>query len=193
MVFLKERLCQLLRSIGIIVISGWLIIGPNHAVASLAPNKQEKSKKVQQLIKSNNRFLTDDEAESIANAHIAASEKYGIDLTTGLAISFKESTFYPSATSKDGISVGLMMVNKRVWKSALQLDMTKLQSIDYNVDVGYKILRIYVDKYGYSTGIRRYRGSVHDSTNNKYFNAIQTLKSKFEKWLVFDPEPAGSV
>lgn len=191
MYFFKERLRQILRSMGIIVFSGWLVVTPNYTTAAVLNYKHEKAKRVQLLIKSNNNKLTDDEVAQIADAHIIASDKYGVDLSTGLAISFKESTFYPSAVSRDGVSIGLMMVNRKVWVPKLKLDSKKLRDIHYNVDVGYKILKTYQDLYGMHTGIKRYRGSVHDSTNTKYYNSINVLKAKFEKWLVFDPEPAG--
>lgn len=175
---------------GIILFSGWLVITPNNTTAAVLNYKHEKAKRVQLLIKNNNNKLTDEEVAQIADAHLTASDKYGVDLSTGLAISFKESTFYPSAVSRDGVSVGLMMVNKRVWVSKLNLEKKKLKDIHYNVDAGYRILRLYLDLYGQTDGIKRYRGSIHNSTNNKYFNTISTLKAKFEKWLVFDPEPA---
>ena len=192
MYFFKERLRQIMRSMGIILFSGWLAISPNHATAAVLTFKNEKTKKVQLLIKNNNMNLSDDDVEQIASAHILASEKYGINLATGLAISFKESTFYPSAVSYDGVSVGLMMVNRKVWIPKLKLDRIKLrEDVHYNVDAGYRILKIYQDLYGQDQGIKKYRGSVHQSTNTKYYNSIMSLKAKFEKWLVFDPEPAG--
>lgn len=193
MYFFKERLRHLLRSMGIVLFSGWLVAMPNQTTAAVLVSKQEKAKKVQMLIKSNNNRISDEDIADIADAHIMAAEKYGIDLSTGLAISFKESTFYPKAISVDGVSVGLMMINKRVWVRKLGLDRSRLNDVHYNVDAGYKILKLYLDLYGDTNGIKRYRGSVHKSTNDKYFNAIHSLKTKFEKWLVFDPEPAGLI
>jgi hypothetical protein len=53
-----------------------------------------------------------------------------------------ESGFDPYAVSKSG-SYGLMQVNYSIWKNELNIDLQKIYKVEYNIDLGLKILSRY--------------------------------------------------
>jgi hypothetical protein len=73
--------------------------------------------------------------------------KYGIEPELLLAMAFVESSFHPLARNIQ--CHGLLQINYNVWKKQLALDPYKLLEIDYNMDKGARILRIWIDaKHG---------------------------------------------
>ncbi len=53
-----------------------------------------------------------------------------------------ESGFDPYAVSKSG-SYGLMQVNYSIWKNEMNIDLQKIYKVEYNIDLGLKILSRY--------------------------------------------------
>lgn len=73
------------------------------------------------------------------------SRKYGFEPDLIMSLIYTESSFKPKAVSSQG-AYGLMQVNYSVWKEELQLDSSKMFDIEYNIEMGLKILKRYYDK-----------------------------------------------
>jgi len=73
------------------------------------------------------------------------SGKYGFKPDLIMSLIYTESSFKPKAVSSQG-AYGLMQVNYSVWKDELQLDSSKIFEIEYNIEMGLKILKRYYDK-----------------------------------------------
>ena len=56
-----------------------------------------------------------------------------------------ESAFRPYVVSHAG-AYGLMQVNYKVWKNEYNIDYSKICDIEYNVELGIKILKRYMKK-----------------------------------------------
>lgn len=70
------------------------------------------------------------------------SKEYNFDPNLILSIILVESAFNPRAVSSVG-ACGLMQINYSVWKDELNIDRERLFEIEYNIDLGLKILRRY--------------------------------------------------
>ncbi len=70
------------------------------------------------------------------------SKEYGFNPNLVLSIILVESAFNPKAVSSKG-ACGLMQVNFEVWKDELNIDRQRLFDIEYNIDLGLKILKRY--------------------------------------------------
>jgi len=70
------------------------------------------------------------------------SIKYGFDPNLIMSLIQIESNFDPFAVSSIG-ACGLMQINFTVWKNELQIDYRKIFEIEYNIDMGLKILKHY--------------------------------------------------
>ncbi len=73
------------------------------------------------------------------------SREYGFSPELVLSIIYIESSFNPKAVSPVG-AYGLMQINYSVWKDELKIDFNKIFDIEYNIDLGLKILRQYYNK-----------------------------------------------
>ena len=102
----------------------------------------------------------------VALAAHAKGEKYKIDPFLILAVIERESYFNPRATSYkfkrnfDGtivfdendqsiklpLAMGLMQVNYGVWKDELKIDLERIYEVDYNLDLGCRILHHYIQR-----------------------------------------------
>lgn len=103
---------------------------------------------------------------NVALAARAQGEKYKIDPFLILSVIQRESLFNPRATSYkfkrniDGtiafdenaqpiklpLAMGLMQVNYGVWKDELQIDPERIYEVDYNLDLGCRILFHYIQR-----------------------------------------------
>lgn len=80
---------------------------------------------------------------TIADAVYVNSHKYGFHPDIVLGIIQVESNYDPNAVSSVG-AYGLMQVNLAVWKEELAIDEKKIFEIDYNIDLGLRILKGYL-------------------------------------------------
>jgi soluble lytic murein transglycosylase-like protein len=80
------------------------------------------------------------------------ARRYGFSPNLVLSVIQVESAFNPLAVSTAG-ACGLMQVRYAVWKDELSIDKSRLFDIEYNIDLGLRILKQYRDLSGGS--IRR--------------------------------------
>ncbi len=73
------------------------------------------------------------------------SKEYGFSPELVLSIIYVESSFNPKAISPAG-AYGLMQINYSVWKNELNIDFNKIFDIEYNIDLGLRILKHYYEK-----------------------------------------------
>ncbi|MEN8152682.1 MAG: lytic transglycosylase domain-containing protein [Acidobacteriota bacterium] len=73
------------------------------------------------------------------------SKEYKIDPNIIMGLIQVESNFKPYAVSNRG-AYGLMQVNYSVWKKELNINTEKIFDIEYNIDLGIRILRMYIDE-----------------------------------------------
>ncbi len=104
------------------------------------------------------------------------SFKYGFNPDLILSIIQVESSFNPYAVSSQG-AYGLMQINYSVWKKELSIDYKKIFNMDYNIELGLKILKHYYDYSGgnlpealylYNNGFK----NKNHSYKNKVINTI---------------------
>jgi soluble lytic murein transglycosylase-like protein len=70
------------------------------------------------------------------------SKDYGFNPNLILSLIQIESNFRPQAVSSKG-AYGLMQVNYSVWKKELDIDSGQIFDIEYNIDLGLRILKHY--------------------------------------------------
>ena len=70
------------------------------------------------------------------------SKEYNFDPNLIMGLIQIESNFKPDAISSCG-AYGLMQVNYSVWKNELKIDPKRIFEIDYNIELGLKILKQY--------------------------------------------------
>ena len=80
------------------------------------------------------------------NAVWKSSREYDIPENLVLAVIHRESMFRSNARSS--VAYGLMQIHYAVWRDELELEEDRLWDIEYNVDKGCKILRMYYDECG---------------------------------------------
>ncbi len=85
------------------------------------------------------------EYSRIVDTVYTKSKKYGFNPNLILALIKVESSFNPRAISSVG-AYGLMQINYSVWKNTLNIDPDKIFDIDYNIEMGLKILKKYYDE-----------------------------------------------
>ena len=87
------------------------------------------------------------EFSRIIDVAYGKARRYGFNPNLVLAIIQVESAFNPAAVSSAG-AFGLMQVRYSVWKDELAIDRNRIFDIDYNIDLGLRILKQYHDLSG---------------------------------------------
>jgi len=82
----------------------------------------------------------------ILNSVWISSREYDIPENLVLAVIHRESMFRSNARSS--VAYGLMQIHYAVWRDELELEEDRLWEIEYNIDKGCKILRMYYDECG---------------------------------------------
>jgi soluble lytic murein transglycosylase-like protein len=83
----------------------------------------------------------------IVDVAFKKSRRYGFQPNLVLAVIQVESAFNPTAVSAAG-AYGLMQVRYSVWKDELNIDMKRIFDIEYNIDLGLRILKQYNEVSG---------------------------------------------
>lgn len=81
----------------------------------------------------------------VIKAAYKKSRQYDINPFIVLAVIEVESGFKPFAVSSRG-AYGLMQINYNVWKKELKIDLDRIFQIEYNIDLGIRILKRYLVK-----------------------------------------------
>jgi soluble lytic murein transglycosylase-like protein len=115
------------------------------------------------------------------------SRRYGFHPNLVLSVIQVESAFNPRAVSAVG-AYGLMQVHYAVWKDELKIDKSRIFDVEYNIDLGLRILKQYQDIAGgnmhralflYNNGYRYNNNGYVAKVNSSIYNR--------------DPEPARAV
>jgi len=86
------------------------------------------------------------EFAKIVSRAFEEANKNKISPYTVLSVIQVESNFDP--TAKSSVADGLMQINLSAWKEYFNIDESKIYDIDYNIAIGCKILRHYLDETG---------------------------------------------
>lgn len=87
------------------------------------------------------------EFSRIAEVAFRKARRYGFQPNLVLAVIQVESAFNPLAVSAAG-AYGLMQVRYAVWKDELAIDRGRIFDIEYNIDLGLRILKQYHEETG---------------------------------------------
>ena len=79
---------------------------------------------------------------NILDAVYSKSRQYDFEPNLVLGIMQVESGFNPTAVSHVG-ACGLMQVNVPVWRKELSIDVNRVFDVEYNIDLGLRILKHY--------------------------------------------------
>lgn len=82
------------------------------------------------------------EFSRIVDVAYQKARRYGFSPNLVLSVIQVESAFNPAAVSAAG-AFGLMQVRYSVWKDELGIDRSRIFDIDYNIDLGLRILKQY--------------------------------------------------
>ena len=107
------------------------------------------------------------------------SQEHKVDPNLIMGLIEIESNFKRYAVSNKG-AYGLMQINYKVWKNELSIDPEKIFNIDYNIDLGIKILKRYlkVAKGDIMRALHLYNnGYLYNNEAYKY-KVISTVFSK---------------
>lgn len=111
------------------------------------------------------------------------SKKYNIRPELIMSIIHRESNFNFEAQSYFNfsswpIAQGLMQINTAVWKTELNIDENRIMDPAYNIDLGCKILRMYLDDCGGDeiAALNRYWCGSIIPPNNGYVERLQSSK-----------------
>ncbi|UCH94362.1 MAG: lytic transglycosylase domain-containing protein [Candidatus Aminicenantes bacterium] len=83
------------------------------------------------------------EFAKIVNKAFEEAKKNKLSPYTVLSVIQVESDFDPNA--KSPVADGLMQINLDAWKNYFKIDEKKIYEIDYNITIGCRILRHYLD------------------------------------------------
>lgn len=115
----------------------------------------------------------------IVEAVFRKSREFRFNPYLVMALIQVESGFNPYAVSKSG-AYGLMQVNYPVWKNELNIDLQKIFKVEYNIELGLKILsRYYRETEGdmvsalflYNNGYKYVNDGFNDRINRTVFYA----------------------
>lgn len=84
------------------------------------------------------------EFAKIVNKAFEEAKKNKLSPYTVLSVIQVESNFDPSA--KSSVANGLMQINLAAWKNYFNIDEKRIHDIDYNITLGCKILRHYLEE-----------------------------------------------
>ena len=140
----------------------------------------------QSFVKKVNPNLSWTTVEKIVRKEQAAAVKHGVPLQIGLAVSWQESTFKPSARSPTG-PVGLKQVAFTHWNETCKVSSREeLIKLDKNIDCGYRALAQYKKRYGtWEMALYHYHGHPTDlALNRKYSLTVMARARKIHTLIM---------
>ncbi|MCP5047881.1 MAG: lytic transglycosylase domain-containing protein [bacterium] len=130
---------------------------------------------------------------SILNTVYDKSEEYGFHPDLVLGVIKVESNYNPKAVSYAGAH-GLMQVNLSVWRNELNIDTNRLYDVDYNIDLGLKILkRYYVESKGNLKRALHLYNNGYKYNNTSYTGKVESavLSMRPNKISLQPPDAIG--
>jgi soluble lytic murein transglycosylase-like protein len=123
------------------------------------------------------------------------SFEYGFKPDLVMAMIKVESGFNPAAVSYKG-AYGLMQVNLAVWRSELNIDERRIFEVDYNIDLGLRVLKHYYDETGgnLKRALHLYNnGYLYNNTSytEKVGSAVMSFSSSPVKLTIPSPGAVG--
>jgi soluble lytic murein transglycosylase-like protein len=115
----------------------------------------------------------------IAESIVASSKKHEISPRLLASIVIVESRGNPFAISGQE-SVGVMQIHVPTWGDAADREQINLFRIEDNVDLGARILKDYVRRFGMSEGIKRYNGFIpgepaYEESAQRYLTKVREI------------------
>jgi len=123
----------------------------------------------------------------IVNTVFEKSKKYGFHPDLVLALIKVESNFNPYAMSPAG-AYGLMQVNYSVWKNHLKINQRKIFNIEYNIELGLKILKTYYKETGGNL-----RKALHLYNNGYLYNNRKYVTQVINVYSVYTDNSKGEI
>jgi hypothetical protein len=113
----------------------------------------------------------------LAESVVASAAKHDLDPKLLASIMIVESRGNPFAISGVG-SVGLMQIHLPTWGETADREEINLLKIEDNVDLGARILKGYVRRFGLWEGVKRYNGfipgeAVWEESAQRYLVKVQ--------------------
>lgn len=140
---------------------------------------EKKYERIEQLEFRNDSFRKKfPEFSRIVDVAYQKARRYGFSPNLVLSVIQVESAFNPAAVSSAG-AFGLMQVRYSVWKDELAIDRSRIFDIDYNIDLGLRILKQYHDLSGgdmqralflYNNGYKYNNGGYIAKVNSSIYN-----------------------
>jgi soluble lytic murein transglycosylase-like protein len=93
----------------------------------------------------------------VARAIVASSRKYDIDARLIASVMIVESRANPFAISNLD-AIGIMQIHLPTWGQQAEREGINLFKIEDNIDLGVRILKDYVHRFGLWEGVKRYNG-----------------------------------
>jgi len=118
------------------------------------------------------------EFSHIVDVAYRKARRYGFSPNLVLSVMQVESAFNPLAVSSAG-AYGLMQVRYAVWKDELGIDRSRIFDVEYNIDLGLRILKQYQDIAGgnmhralflYNNGYKYNNDSYFAKVNSSIYN-----------------------
>ncbi len=139
----------------------------------------EKYERIEHLEFRNDTFKKKfPEFSRIIDVAYQKARRYGFSPNLVLSVIQVESAFNPAAVSSAG-AFGLMQVRYSVWKDELAIDRARIFDIDYNIDLGLRILKQYHELSGgdmqralflYNNGYKYNNGGYIAKVNSSIYN-----------------------
>jgi soluble lytic murein transglycosylase-like protein len=113
----------------------------------------------------------------VARAIVTSSKKYDLDARLIASIMIVESRANPFAISNLE-SIGIMQIHLATWGQQAEREGINLFKIEDNVDLGSRILKDYIHRFGLWEGVKRYNGWNPD--NPESFQAANDYLAKVQ-------------
>jgi soluble lytic murein transglycosylase-like protein len=112
----------------------------------------------------------------VAEAIVRSSRRHDVDPRLVASVMIVESRGNPFAISSRN-AVGIMQIHVPTWARTIDQEGINLFKIEDNVDLGVRILRDYVKRYGRNEGIERYNGWDPNApeTAKAYLQRVQNV------------------
>ena len=116
--------------------------------------------------------------DRVARAIVASSRKYNLDSRLVASVMIVESRANPHAIS-EAHSIGLMQIHLPTWGPIADRQGINLFKIEDNVDLGARILKGYIARFGLWEGVAHYTGWINtpdsQQTAADYVRKVQKI------------------